>query len=303
MTEPENTNMTVNERDNFFKLKEPYDTDKNIIDFAKRIKDKDLIKNVAYFPDEISGSDKTLPRNITGKTFKNVSFTKTVISNINFQKCVFEECLFIGSLIKDCEFHNCKFINTNTHKIKFDNVYVDPESFNRCLNPSCHQNIGVHLYQRLMRNFRNDNQAKFGRSATYEFYKWKMYQSRYEFFKNVKTKNEWFKSCKLLINFIGLLFWYILGAGVKLVRFMFIFLLALIVLSIVNFCLKEQLGLERIDNFVDSIYFTVITLTTIGYGDITPMRCYGKIVLALEGIIGFFLFAFTASILIRRIGQ
>ena len=302
MTEPENTNMTVNERDNFFKLKEPYDTDKNIIAFAKRIKDNDLIENVAYLPDEISGFDKTLPRDITGKTFKNVSFTRTVISNINFQNCVFEECLFIGSLIKDCEFHDCKFRNTNTYKINFDSVYVDPESFNRCLNRSYHQNIGVHLYQRLMRNSRNDNQAKFVRSATYEFCKWKMYQSRYEFSKNGKKENGWFTSCKLFIEVFGLSFWYILGAGVKLGRFMFIFLLTLTVLSIVNFCFKEQLGLERIDNFVDSIYFTVITLTTIGYGDITPMRCYGKIVLALEGIIGFFLFAFAASILIRRIG-
>ena len=36
-----------------------------------------------------------------------------------------------------------------------------------------------------------------------------------------------------------------------------------------------------INNFADAFYFTVISITTIGYGDITPMTMWGKIIIVL----------------------
>jgi voltage-gated potassium channel len=40
----------------------------------------------------------------------------------------------------------------------------------------------------------------------------------------------------------------------------------------------------QIKNFMDAFYFTVITFTTIGYGDITPKTSLGKLIIIL-GII------------------
>ncbi|HIC86875.1 MAG TPA: two pore domain potassium channel family protein, partial [Aquificae bacterium] len=39
-----------------------------------------------------------------------------------------------------------------------------------------------------------------------------------------------------------------------------------------------------IKNFMDAFYFTVITFTTIGYGDITPQTTLGKLII-IFGII------------------
>jgi len=36
-----------------------------------------------------------------------------------------------------------------------------------------------------------------------------------------------------------------------------------------------------INNFADAFYFTVISITTIGYGDITPQTMWGKMIIVL----------------------
>ncbi len=51
----------------------------------------------------------------------------------------------------------------------------------------------------------------------------------------------------------------------------------------------------RLGGFLDSFYFTVTTMTGVGYGDITPMTPYGKILSILMMLLGTAIFvAFTA---------
>ncbi len=54
-------------------------------------------------------------------------------------------------------------------------------------------------------------------------------------------------------------------------------------------------------SWVDSLYFTVITLATVGYGDLTPTTPVGKLVTVLFVIsgVGIF-FAFINKVLERR---
>lgn len=53
-------------------------------------------------------------------------------------------------------------------------------------------------------------------------------------------------------------------------------------------------------SWVDSLYFCVITLTTIGYGDITPQTDGGKLFTSAYAVIGIGIFAAVINFLIRR---
>ena len=54
---------------------------------------------------------------------------------------------------------------------------------------------------------------------------------------------------------------------------------------------------ETFDNFMDALYWATITLTTIGFGDITPTSDLGHILTTLTSIFGIFIFALPAGIM------
>lgn len=261
----------------------------------------EIIRDILYRPEALEGDRSKFRRQIRNKEFVNVSFTRTRIRFLDFYGCTFRECLFVGSIIEECEFHDCKFLDTNTHKIDFKGVYLNPDSFGECLFPESDQNIGTHLYQRLMNNSNDENQLSFGRSAAFEFNKWKRYQLVYDAKRQWRT-NEKGKAIGLIFTACIRGIWGLLGAGVRLRRFLLSFIILILLLSIFNFFLRETIGLNEVRSFLDAVYFTVITLTTIGYGDITPGNSTGKVIMAIQGFAGFFLFALAASTIIRRIG-
>lgn len=53
-------------------------------------------------------------------------------------------------------------------------------------------------------------------------------------------------------------------------------------------------------SYVDSFYFSVITLATVGYGDIVPHTDFGKIFTAFYVIAGIGIIGLFANLLIRR---
>lgn len=53
-------------------------------------------------------------------------------------------------------------------------------------------------------------------------------------------------------------------------------------------------------NYLDSVYFSVITLTTIGYGDITPHTDAGKVFTIFYVLIGIGLLAAVANYLLHH---
>ena len=50
----------------------------------------------------------------------------------------------------------------------------------------------------------------------------------------------------------------------------------------------------------DSFYWSFITATTVGYGDISPEATLGRIIVSGEAVVGFFLFAILASMIYRK---
>ena len=268
----------------------------------------DHLKDAIYRPPELKKRGDEAKTQILDKRFDRVSFSKTEISGITFKNCIFDHCLLVASRIKDCEFHRCKFILTNTYKISISDTYLDPISFTQCLLPNKHQNIGVHLYQSLLRNSRMTEQIEFERDAHFLFLRWKRFQDAYEIVSWWRTgtlpsqRIQFLRKC---LKYVRRLAWEkFFGSGLKIRYFMVTVFVAIVALSTLNYIFRAKFGLmqenEAITSFWDALYFTTISVTTLGYGDITPTTLAGRIVATVQSVIGFCLFAVFASMLFRR---
>ncbi len=72
--------------------------------------------------------------------------------------------------------------------------------------------------------------------------------------------------------------------------------------SILNLSIKGILKNNIIRNFTDSLYFSLITFTTLGYGDLRPLEGIGRILAGSEAFIGAFMMALFVYTFARRTG-
>ena len=61
-----------------------------------------------------------------------------------------------------------------------------------------------------------------------------------------------------------------------------------------------KMGGEPADRQTELLYFSLITLSTVGYGDIAPLSGMARIVAALEGVTGVLYIATTVALLVSR---
>ena len=90
-------------------------------------------------------------------------------------------------------------------------------------------------------------------------------------------------------------------------RFEFIFLgyLLLFVPFLVGslFYLLENETNKDITSYLDAIYWAMVTITTVGYGDITPVTDIGKIIAMFSIVFGVAMISFTTSIMVSAFSE
>ena len=289
----------------FIQLREPYEVltrERDLLRLLSTPRKSNLVENMAYEPSSFVSPIEPLKFRVLDMKFRNFSFSSTHLSLIEFLNCDFEECLFVGSLIEKCSFRNCSFSNCNFFRCDIENCFIDPKSFKNCADRHIAPNIGVSLYQELLQNSRQLAQPQFSREAQFQFNRW----TRFKRQKDLKdSKTGFFKGLwDRLGIFSSSVFEIAAGYGLRLTRFAATAACFVLATSVVNYFFRSPFGLtlngDPLDSFVEAFYFTAIVITSLGFGDITPATPLGQVVVSLEAVGGFFMFAVLASMLYRR---
>lgn len=85
--------------------------------------------------------------------------------------------------------------------------------------------------------------------------------------------------------------WPVMGAA------SFIMGLLLILTASLGYLLEHEAQPEKFENIPQSIYWAVITLASVGYGDISPVTPWGRAITAILALLGIGIFAIPAALL------
>lgn len=92
---------------------------------------------------------------------------------------------------------------------------------------------------------------------------------------------------------------FLTGALVKPMRIVGLAAATIFLFSIAYFYGDLRFGQVKVETFCEALYFSGLTFTTIGYGDITPMG-FARILAVLEGLFGIVLSSALVVSLVRR---
>ena len=85
----------------------------------------------------------------------------------------------------------------------------------------------------------------------------------------------------------------------KILAFVLFILLVAVVLGSLMYVIEGQTN--GFDTLPDSIYWAIVTLTTVGYGDVVPMTILGKIIATFIMILGYGIIAVPTGIVSAEI--
>ena len=299
------TAETEHEKDSLFTLKKPFEEIESSNEFWKLIEGKKAASDFLYRPDKLkAGEGEGGLFKIENVHFKNISFSITEITGFTFRKCVFEGCQFFRTKFLELEFHDCEFKFCNMSKCIIKDTYITPNSFKNCLNKRNHTNVGTHLFQQLMKNAKNADQPDFYKLADFGFMKWKRYEKQYYLRtgKIGKLDGYWHIS----MNF---LYQWVLGYGIRLRHFIASAVLIFVFFWVLNTNMWHDFGLQELcrpcENlpWADSFYYTTISLSNLGYGEIVPATFEGRMWASAQAIIGAIMFAIMASVIFKKFSR
>lgn len=262
-------------------------------------KTSDHLKGVQFWPE-------IWPRTLTkvsGKTFTNVSLSKTKFNRVTFKECTFEDCLFIGTEFIEVEFHRCRFINCNFFKTSFQRCYLDPGTIKiDAVYKKTHANVFVTLFQRLLDNSAGMHQANFAALADIRFRQWKRAQIKFDLEKGYITKRRAFG-----LRFRSFLYEGLAGFGYKPWRFVGWTIVLFLMTSTMNgYFLSESLSLNgdpalHPSGWADSIFYSFSILTILGFSTITPVTAAAKLLTVFEALCAVGWLAILTSLLVKRL--
>ena len=257
-----------------------------------------------------------------GASFQNAYFEEATFQDANFRGATFQDANFRGATfhkkvelilknnekmdLRYTEFLSKNYITANLSKTLFHRASIENVTFVDCVWPDNYEiyeeknmkdeNINLTfneletIYRNLKQNMRNHGDY----SKAGELY-----------YREIEMKR---KGASKIKERIGLtVYKYLAGYGERYwntaavsgcVIFFFAFLYGItdcLQYSVQNPCLYQEI--------IDVVYFSFVTFTTLGLGDITPLTTLGKVLICLEAVIGAFMIAVFVVVFVRKMAR
>lgn len=238
--------------------------------------------NLLYYPEKFS-SDSRSPIVFSDKRFVDVSFKDTDFFRVSFVRCRFDRCLFASASFKECQFVDCEFFDTNTSKLRVTQCLFNPKDFDKNFDLVGDTNIAIDLYHALYKNASEEHQPEY---AIESLYRMKQAESAHLASRRKRGKiNQW----QYLTAFFGhWIYDFVSGYGFRPSRVVRLLFLVVGFFSALNFFLDKYIvGPTDSLSVIDSLYFTVVTVTTLGFGDIAPLTPIGRLFVTFQALLGF----------------
>ena len=282
-----------------WRLKPPFQQITSNEEFIEIVKNP-MVVGYLYQPDILKPTELHSTIRVDNVTFENVSFAKTELRRLRFRKCTFVECLFIGTKFSECDFYHCQFSLCNFHKIRISETSFDPNLICGCIDQKQHTNIALHLYSELRKSALQIENPEFAREAGYQYNRWNRFHLIYKF------KSKEIRLLEFILRWIAnITLDWVLGYGWRIRRFAVSSAMLLACLTAWNYYFWHNLtGDETIaksPSIIKSLYFTVITITTLGYGDLTPATAMGMIFASTQTILGVIWIGMLVSVVVRKV--
>lgn len=264
-------------------------------DFKNGIRNNN-ISNALFIPDTFSSAQGY--EKYKEITFRSISFKNTTFERIKFIDCHFIGCLFLSVKFIRCDFSNCKFKDCNFLGSSWEKSRINPKQLYANFDFKKDANIATNLFQTLYDQYKKEHQPNYAKMAKYLFMKSKYGLDHYYLQKGTINKFNFF--IRRIKNFFHCA---MSGYGVYRGRIIASFFAFLFLSACLNHSLQQLIFMTdiapdiiientKIDySFIQSLYYTFISITTIGFGDMVPKSEIGRILTMIESTIGIVIIA------------
>lgn len=249
---------------------------------------------------------------INDSILRNGCFSLSNFSNSNFQQVELDNINFVKANFINSRLVSIKFVNNSTLSgANLTNAFINAISLTNNILGDGVQYNKISYLQLLKKTIgvektnRNHTELLFldTKSITnYELFEFKNYGEWYMKVSRLirESKFDLKKKTSILFQIIISKYWTSYRV------FGFTTIITILLLSIIFNSISDNFtrsGEIKTFDFIDSIYFVVVTFTTLGYGDISPHNHLGQIFVILTSLIGYLFLAIFIYLLSKKIGN
>lgn len=236
--------------------------------------------------------------NLKGASFNRCLLGLSRFESVYLRDVVFTDCDLYGSDFERCHLHGLKLERTSLKFCNFSGCEIDIDSFAGGLHEESkgRWSLARDIYRALRLNLNANGDE---RGSSWAIYQESVMQRRY--LRSKGRTAEWLYS--LLLD----LLW---GYGQRPSRLFFFSLAFIAACATTYFFTGIKLGdtcttglstAAPVTHFFECLYFSFITFTTVGYGDIVPCSLASRMVAAGEAFFGVFIMSLFVTANVRKL--